>query len=226
MIVKIVNILKANKMLLYLAAFIYSIMHCWYRLSYWRALFSRNCHFKGAFLSNVKFDIGKNKLFVGPRSQMFNCVIAMNGCGHELYIEGMGTCIKNTFFHFIGSCSKCSVANNFSMEGGSISLLEGRCLGVGADCMFSSGIYISVSDFHTIVSLTDGDRINKGKDITIGNHVWLGRDVKVLKGVSIADDSIVGIGSIVTKSLTESNSIYVGAPAKLVKKGVDWNRQH
>lgn len=51
--------------------------------------------------------------------------------------------------------------------------------------------------------------------VHIGNNVWFGMGVTVLKGVTIGDNVIVGAGSIVTKSIP-SDSVAVGSPAKVV----------
>ena len=53
-------------------------------------------------------------------------------------------------------------------------------------------------------------------EVIIGNNVWLGSNVKVLKGVSIGDNSIISAGSVVTKSVPE-NVIAGGIPAKVIK---------
>lgn len=53
--------------------------------------------------------------------------------------------------------------------------------------------------------------------VTIEDNVWIGKDVKILKGVTIGRNSIVGIGSIVVKNVP-SNTIVAGNPAKVVKK--------
>ena len=55
-----------------------------------------------------------------------------------------------------------------------------------------------------------------GKPIHIGNNVWLGGDVKVLGGVTIGDNTIIGTGSIVTKDIP-SNVIAVGNPCKVIR---------
>ena len=52
--------------------------------------------------------------------------------------------------------------------------------------------------------------------ITIGNHCFLGMGVIVLPGVEIADDCIVGAGSVVTKSSLEPGSVIAGNPAKKI----------
>ncbi len=64
------------------------------------------------------------------------------------------------------------------------------------------------------------ERINGGcvsKPISIGKNCWIGGDVKILAGVKIGDNSIIGTGSIVTKDIP-SNVIAVGNPCKILRK--------
>ena len=56
-----------------------------------------------------------------------------------------------------------------------------------------------------------------GKPIHIGKNVWFGGDVKVLAGVTIGDNTIIGTGSIVTKDIP-SNVIAVGNPCKVIRE--------
>lgn len=51
--------------------------------------------------------------------------------------------------------------------------------------------------------------------VNIGDYVWLGEGVIVLKGVHIGDNAIVGAGSIVTNSIP-AGAIAVGIPAKVI----------
>ena len=44
----------------------------------------------------------------------------------------------------------------------------------------------------------------------------------LLKGVKIEGHSIIGSGSVVTKSFGETNVVIAGNPAKIVKKDIDW----
>ena len=55
------------------------------------------------------------------------------------------------------------------------------------------------------------------KEIVIGSNVWIGGSVTILPGVHIGDGCVIGAGSVVTKD-TEPNSIYVGNPAKMLKR--------
>jgi acetyltransferase-like isoleucine patch superfamily enzyme len=54
------------------------------------------------------------------------------------------------------------------------------------------------------------------RGITIKDNCWIGADAKVLDGVQIERDSIIGAGAVVTKSIPEY-SIAVGVPAKVLK---------
>ena len=49
--------------------------------------------------------------------------------------------------------------------------------------------------------------------------------MKIGKNVSIADNSIVGWGSIVTRRFDEPNVVIAGIPARIVKRGIDWDRK-
>jgi maltose O-acetyltransferase len=52
--------------------------------------------------------------------------------------------------------------------------------------------------------------------ISIGENVWLGARVIVMPGVTIGDDSVVGIGSVVTGDVPP-RSVAVGVPARVVR---------
>ena len=90
----------------------------------------------------------------------------------------------------------------------------GNHVNIGADCV------IMDSDAH---ALKVEDRL-LGKDVQermespiyIGNNVFIGTRCIVLKGVSIGDNSVIGAGSVVTKSIP-ANCIAAGNPCKVIK---------
>ena len=57
-----------------------------------------------------------------------------------------------------------------------------------------------------------------GKDIVIGNNCWIGINSSILPGVVLGDHTIVGAGSVVTKSFPEGDCVIAGNPAKVLRK--------
>lgn len=56
--------------------------------------------------------------------------------------------------------------------------------------------------------------------IVIGKNCWIGTQVRIQKGVTIGDNSIVAANSVVTKNIPP-NCIAAGIPAKVVKTDID-----
>lgn len=104
-----------------------------------------------------------------------------------------------------------------------IAVIEGAKVTIGEDCLFSAQIYIRTGDSHSILDQETGKRINPSQDVTIGDHVWVGNDVKILKGVIIGEHSIVGTGAILSGGDYPSHSIIGGiGHGKVLKTGIDW----
>lgn len=56
--------------------------------------------------------------------------------------------------------------------------------------------------------------------IVIGKNVWIGSDVRICKGVTIGDGSVIAANSVVTKSCPP-NCIMGGNPAKILRENID-----
>lgn len=70
-----------------------------------------------------------------------------------------------------------------------------------------------------------GHQMNKwkysdNKPIMIGENCWIGSNVRICKGVTIGDNSVVAACSVVTKDVP-ANCIVAGNPAKVVKTDID-----
>ncbi len=105
-----------------------------------------------------------------------------------------------------------------------IAAIEGTSVCFGDGCLFSDNVVFRTGDSHSILDATSRLRINPSKSISIGNRVWFGNSSIILKGVTIADDSIVGTGAVVTKDVPEK-VIVAGNPARIVKEGTCWELQ-
>lgn len=89
-------------------------------------------------------------------------------------------------------------------------------LEIGEHCAIGPGCYITDHDHGSKLSLPPLDQPMVAQPTKIGNRVWIGANVTILKGVKIGDDTIVGAGSVVTKDLP-ANVIAVGVPAKVIR---------
>lgn len=107
---------------------------------------------------------------------------------------------------------------------------------IGNDCYFNH--HLSIGDgaqvkignnvivgpyvgIYTAEHPLDSDKRKEGwqlvQDITIGNNVWIGAHVTILSGVTIGDNSVVGAGSVVTKSIP-NNTLAYGVPCQVVRE--------
>lgn len=95
-------------------------------------------------------------------------------------------------------------------------LVVTKRLSIGSGCAISWNFQALDSDLHS----SSGSKGDSGA-ISIGNNVWIGADVTVLKGVEIGDGSVIAAGSLVNRSIP-AGVLAGGVPAKVIKEGVTW----
>ena len=90
-------------------------------------------------------------------------------------------------------------------------------------CMSIGGISIGEGTMigpHVIIATDNHDLQNKMilrcKSVVIGKNVWIGAGAKILPGIHIGNNAVVGAGSVVTKDV-EADSVVAGVPAKFIK---------
>ena len=97
---------------------------------------------------------------------------------------------------------------------------EGPGVAIGADALLGSRIVIYDSDFHELhPARRRGGRPAMGR-VELGENVFIGDRVMILKGVTIGAHSVIGAGSVVTGSIP-SGVIAVGNPARVVRELAD-----
>lgn len=115
-----------------------------------------------------------------------------------------------------GKQGSIQIGNNVGIS--NATLFAQDCISIGDNTLIGAGVKIYDSDFHPI----DSDkRRNKEKPVIepvrVGKDVFIGAHSIILKGVSIGDRSVVGAGSVVTKSIP-SEEIWAGNPARFIRK--------
>jgi acetyltransferase-like isoleucine patch superfamily enzyme len=166
---------------------------------------------------------GKNNVIeVAPGAHLYNVSIAIRGNNNKLFIskgkEGFSARIE-----LIGDNNSISIGDIEGMFNTAITATNGRRIIIGKECVFSDQITISTTDHHPIFD-QKGERLNPDQDVVIGDRVWIGRGVDILKGSVIGSDVVIGAKSVVTGTIPP-NSVAVGAPARVVKRDIIWRIQ-
>ena len=179
----------------------------------------------GAVLRNVTFHVrgSGHRIAIAPQARLSNLEIRMQGSGHDLEI-GSHVWLHAGRMEFYDDRGTLSIGERTTIYGASFGITEGGRITVGEDCLLSTDVDLRNGDSHSIVDLATGDRLNRAEDVEIGDHVWLGLRVMVLKGARIGAHAVVGAGSIVNGELP-AHSIAAGIPARPLADGVTWLRE-
>ncbi|KYC35500.1 transferase [Scytonema hofmannii PCC 7110] len=118
---------------------------------------------------------------------------------------------------------KVSIYGSGNVVIGKQVLLNGTYIGcetsisIGDECLISD-CFLADSDYHNLEPemrhYPAGPKASA--PITIERNVWIGARATVMKGVHIGEDSVVGLGSVVRKSVP-SSVVIVGNPQQIVK---------
>ena len=165
-----------------------------------------------SFGENIYVDV-RGKFAIGDRSRLGDDVkIAGNNVsfGNDLYHStgldiGGGGHTNPTANFTIGD--RCTIHNNYINLAEEITI--GNDVGLSLDVSIQThGYWLSVLEGYPA----------KFAGVYIDNGVIVGFRSVILMGVSVASNVVIGACSVITKNLTEKNGIYVGNPARFIKK--------
>ena len=174
---------------------IFSNLMMKFRLFSWGVESCGKINFYGLTIINKKnnssIKLGKNLTF---RSRQFSNLIGIN---RKCYLS---TLLSN---------AEIIIGDNCGFSGTVIGAFSSIILENNVRC--GANTLITDSDWHL-----DDPRAGKPSPIIIKENVWLGEGSKILKGVTIGKNSVIGAGSIVTKNIP-ANVIAAGNPCEVIK---------
>ena len=94
-------------------------------------------------------------------------------------------------------------------------LLDVAGIKIGDNCQMAPNVAIYTAG-HPIHPVTRSSAYEYGKEVTIGDNVWLGGNTVVCPGVHIGNNVVIGAGSVVTKDIPDW-AIAAGNPCKVIR---------
>ncbi len=94
---------------------------------------------------------------------------------------------------------------------------------IGDNCLLAPNVAIYTAG-HPIFPDTRNSAFEYGKEVTIGDNVWIGGNSVVCPGVSIGNNVVIGAGSVVVKDIPD-NVIAAGNPCKVIRKITEDDRR-
>ena len=175
--------------------------------------------------TKIKIFGDNNTVTVGDFSRLTGASIEIHGSGNAIELGSWGT-YTGTEIYVEQDHNRVVVGDHAHFYGRvQLAAMEGTSITVGEDCLCSSNIEIRTGDSHAVLNL-EGRRINPSRNVTGGDHVWIGKNVMILKGSEIGSHCIVGAGALVSGAFPESNCSIAGVPAGILKRDVDWSVHH
>ena len=101
---------------------------------------------------------------------------------------------------------RSTYVNRFTMFDASLSI------SIGAECMIGPYCYITDHDHGAGDGPISAQALVEAP-VKVGNNVWIGAHVVILKGVSIGDNAIIGAGAVVTTDVGPGERV-AGVPAR------------
>lgn len=174
------------------------VMH--FRLRYWNILFGDSNKFWGLL-----------ELEVHPLASI---TIGSHCVFRSHYLSNNIGLVRRCFIS-AGRDAEVVIGDYVGMSGAVVSAK--KKIIIGSRVMFGANVVISDSDRHPLNKhARAAGQMPENADIVIGDDVWLGMNVVVLKGVNIGEGTVVAANSVVSKSLP-GNVVAAGIPAVVVK---------
>ncbi|WP_371372011.1 DapH/DapD/GlmU-related protein [Sporomusa aerivorans] len=149
-------------------------------------------------------------IFTGPGKVAFGQNVRV-GIRHSPYFWS-----GNNHFDTRRNEAMIEIGNNVAINNNFTAICLAN-ITVGDDTLIGFNVTIMDFDAHGVEPHLRRGNPGKSAAVNIGRNCWIGSNVAILKGVSIGDNSIIGLGSVVTGSIP-ANVIAAGNPCQVVRE--------
>lgn len=94
---------------------------------------------------------------------------------------------------------------------------------IGDNCQMAPNVSIYTAG-HPIHPVSRNSMYEYGKEVVIGDNVWIGGNTVICPGVHIGDNAVIGAGSIVTKDIP-AWSVAAGNPCRVLRTITDSDKR-
>ena len=94
---------------------------------------------------------------------------------------------------------------------------------IGDNCQMAPNVSIYTAG-HPIHPFSRNSMYEYGKEVTIGDNVWIGGNTVICPGVTIGHNTVIGAGSVVTRDIPDW-SVAAGNPCRVIRKITDQDRR-
>lgn len=120
------------------------------------------------------------------------------------------------FFNPRTKSSRIQIGDDSWIGNHFVAISEGPGIFIGCGALIGTHVEIYDTDFHTVKPSVRLSEPPKREKVIIGNDVWIGNHVIILKGTEIGDHSVIAAGAVVTGKFP-GNVVIGGIPAKIIK---------
>jgi acetyltransferase-like isoleucine patch superfamily enzyme len=182
---------------------------------------------KNSLYRNVKYKIFGDDNYIDIKNHciMRNVIFEIEGNNNTIIIEESVNFMEKSVLLIQGN--NCNIKIGINSIFRDVKMFAGESntnIEIGKNCLCGI-LTLSTSDFHSIIDLDSGKRINPPNSIKIGNDNWITNHILIRKGAEIANFTVVSPYSIVNKKFENSHIILAGQPAKIVKENITWSRE-
>ena len=198
------------------------------------------CHFRDAI--KIPILVSRNTSVIYCKSNCFEFVMGCRlgvvtigfnrqnnkGLHSSLRIKGKVIVRGNKVHSFGAGCSidvgekaVLDIGDHFICTGDSYITVR-KSIKIGDNNLWSFNEVIMDTDYHYIYD-RNGVQTNISRPVYFGNNIWLACNCIILKGASIPSNTVVAAGSMISKVISEENTV-ISSQGKILKQDILWSQ--